>query len=73
MASTHTQTYTQTDPRTSQGGWSTVKGSDAILTHVGLALPLIKLVGFEQREDAAGVGEQAMAKTCTHVYTHCFS
>ena len=32
--------------------------------------PLIKLIGYEQREDAVGVGEHGMSNTQTHTHTH---
>ena len=66
---THTHTYTHTVPRDTQGGWSPVKTSDEILTHVGLALPLIQLMGCENQEDAVGVGEQELAHTHAHTHT----
>ena len=34
----HTHTHTQC-PRDTQGGWSLVQGSDAILTHVSVSAP----------------------------------
>ena len=43
---THTHTNTHTVARDTQGGWSPEKGLDAILAHVGLALPLIKINGL---------------------------
>ena len=46
------------------------KKSDAILIHVGVARPLIKLMGNEHREDAVGVGELAMRHTHTRTHTH---
>ena len=46
------------------------KRSDAILTMVIVACPLIKLVGYEHWEDAVGGGEQAMANTHTHIVPH---
>ena len=44
------------------------KGSDAILEHVGVARPLIKLMGYEHREDAVGSGG-AGNDTPTHPHT----
>ena len=46
------------------------KGSDAILTHVGLSPPLIKLMVSEHREDEVGVGGAGISNTYTHAYTH---
>ena len=46
------------------------KKSDAILTHVGVARPLIKLMGYEHRENAVRVGELAMTHTHTRTHTH---
>ena len=56
MANTHTHTHTHSVPRDTQGGWSLGNGSDPILTHVGVACPLIKLMGYEYWEDAVGDG-----------------
>ena len=65
------QTHTHTQcPRDTQGGWSLGQGSDTILTNVGMAPPLIKSVGYEHREDAVGVREQAMSNTNTRTHTH---
>ena len=65
MASTHTQTYTHTVPSNSQGGWSTAKRSDAILTHVGVSptnrINCLRISGGH----SGGWGEQAMANTHT--------
>ena len=52
-----------------QGGWNLGQGSDAILTHVSVALPLIKLMGFELREAQWGAGVQARSITHTHTPT----
>ena len=38
----HTHTHTHTVPFDTQGGWHLGQCSEAILTHVGVALPLIK-------------------------------
>ena len=43
------------------------------MTHVGVAPPIIKLMGYEHREDAVGVGEQAKAKTHVNTHTHICS
>ena len=67
MVNTHTHTYTHTVSHDTQGGWSPTKGSDAILTHVSFALPLIKLMGYEHREDEVGVGGAGNGK---HIHTH---
>ena len=69
MANTYTHTHTQCVPRDTQDGWSLGEGSDVILTHVGMAAPIIKLMCYEHWEIVLGVGEQAMANTHTH--TQC--
>ena len=66
MANTHTHSV----PSDTPGGFSFEQGSDAILAHVGVARPLIKLMGYEHREDAVGVGELAMTHTHTHTHIH---
>ena len=66
MANTHTHSVLSDTP----GGCSLEQGSNAILAHVGIARPLIKLMGYEHREDAVGVGELAMTHTQTHAHTH---
>ena len=35
----HTHTHTHSVPRDTQGGWSLVQGSAAILTHASVAAP----------------------------------
>ena len=64
MSNTHTHT-----PQDTQGGWSLGQGSDAILTHAGVAHPLIKLLGYEHWEDVLGGGGASNGNTHTH--THC--
>ena len=54
MSNTHTHTHSVT--RDTQDGWSLVQGSDAGLTHVSVAHPLLKLTGNEHREHAVGGG-----------------
>ena len=44
---THTHTHTHSVHRATQGGWSLRQRSDAIMTHVGVAPPLIKFLGYE--------------------------
>ena len=66
-------THIHSAPRDTQHGWSLGIGSDAILTHVGVAHSLIKLLGYELQEEVAGGGEQAMANTHTHTHTHTVS
>ena len=68
MANTYTHAYTHTIPRDTQVGWSIGQGSDAILTHVGLALPLNDLVGYEHRKDAVGGGGSKQWKKHTHTH-----
>ena len=62
----HTHTHTQSVLRDTQDGWSLGQGSDAILTLVTVAPPLIKLVGYEHREDAVGGGRSRQWQTHTH-------
>ena len=52
MANTHTHSV----PSDTPGGCSLEQGSNAILAHVGIARPLIKLMGYEHREDAGEWG-----------------
>ena len=68
-------THTQSVPRDTQDGWSLWQGSDAILTQVSVASPLIKLMGYEHREDAVGGGgsRQWQMHTNTHTRTHTHS
>ena len=66
---THTRKRTHSVPRDTQGGWNLGQGSDAILTHVSVALPLIKLMGFEVQEAQWGAGVQARSNTHTHTHT----
>ena len=72
MEHTHTHTYTHTHsvPRDTHGGWSLGKRSEAILIHLGVARPLIKLVGYEHREDAVVCGGSRQWQTHTHKDTH---
>ena len=68
MAKTHT--HTRSVPRDTQGGRSLGQGTDAILTHVSVALPLIKLMGYEHREVAVG-GLGAGNGKHTQTHTKC--
>ena len=74
MAKTHTQTNTHTHThsvtRDTQSGWSLGRGSDPILTHVGVAHTLIKVMGYEHREYAVGCGGSRQWRTHTHTHTH---
>ena len=63
---THTHKRIHSVPRDTQGGWNLGQGSDAILTHVSVTLPLIKLMGLELREAQWGAG----AGTVKHTHTH---
>ena len=67
MANTHTHSV----PRDTQGGRSLGQGSGAILTRVGLAHPLNRLMGYEHREDAVGGGGSRQCQTHTHTHTQC--
>ena len=61
--------HTHSVHRDTQGGWNLGQGSDPILTHVSVALPLIKLMGFELREAQWEAGVQARSNTHTHTHT----
>ena len=63
-------THTQSVPRDIQDGWSLWQGSDAILTVVSVAPPLIKLIRYERREDAVGGGGSRQWQTHTNTHTH---
>ena len=63
---THTHTHTKSVP---QGGWSLGQGSNAILTHVSVVPPLIKLMGYEHREDAMEGGGSKQCQIHTHTHT----
>ena len=67
---THTHTHTHSVTRDTQGGWRLGQGSDAILTHVSVALPQIKLMGYEHREVQWGVES---AGTVKHTHKHTVS
>ena len=70
QARANTHTYTHSVHRDTQDGWSLEQGSDTILTHVSLALQLIKLMGYEHRAVAVGgVGAGNGKHTQTH--TQC--
>ena len=68
---THAHTHTYSVLRDTQGGWSLGQGSDAILTHASVAPPLIKLMGYEHREDAMGGGGSKQCQIHTHTHTEC--
>ena len=70
MANTHTHTHSVR--RDTQGGLSHGQGSDTILTHVGVATPLIKIMGYEHQDDAEG-GVGACNGKNTHTHTHTVS
>ena len=63
---THTHTHSVT--RDILDGWSLGRGSDTVLTYVGEASPLIKLMGYEHREDAVGGAGKGK-----HIHTHTHS
>ena len=67
---THTHTHTHIVPRDTKGGWSLGKRLDAILTYVGVAHPLFKLMAYKQRNDAAGGGGSRQWQTHTNTHTH---
>ena len=63
MANTHSV------PHDTHGKWSLDRGSNAILTLVGVDRSLIKLLGYEYREDAlVGGGSREWQ---THTHTQC--
>ena len=66
----HTHPRIHSVPRNTQGGSSLGKGSDAILTHVSVARPIIKLMRYEHREDAVGVRGAGIEKHTKHTHTH---
>ena len=59
-------THTHIVPRDTHCEWRLGQGLDAIRTDAGVVRTLIKLMGYEHREDALGLGEQEMAHTHTH-------
>ena len=67
---THKHTHTHSVPRATLGGWSLGQELDAILTHVGVAHPLIELIGYEHWEDAVDDGGSRQWLTNTHTHTH---
>ena len=69
MSNTHTHKRIHSVPRDTLGGWNLGQGSDAILTHVSVTLPLIKLMGLELRGAHWGAGVQAQSNTHTHTHS----
>ena len=69
----HTHSHTHSVPRDTQGGWNLGQGSNATLTHVSVAAPLIKLMGNDHREEGVGVGGGMQCQTNTHKHTHTVS
>ena len=65
---THTHKRTHSVPRDTQGGWNLGQGSEPILTHVSVALPLIKLMGSELWDAQWGAES---AGTVKHTHTQC--
>ena len=61
----HTHKRTHSVLRDTQGGWNVGQGSDAILTHVSVAAPLIKLMGNDHRLDTVESGETRQGTTHT--------
>ena len=66
MSNTNTRTHAHSVLRDAQGGLSLGQGSDTILTHAGWP-SLIKLIGYEHREDAVGGAGNVKH---THTHTH---
>ena len=67
---THTHTHTQCRSHT-QDGSSLGQDSDAILTHASVAHPLIKLSGYDHREDTVGGGGSRQWQPHTNTRTQC--
>ena len=69
----YTHTHTQSVHRDTQDGWSLGQRSDA-LEHKQAWPPLIKLMGYELRDDAAGSegSRQWQTHTCTHTHSVSF-
>ena len=61
----HTHIYTHSVPRDAQSVWSLGEGTDAILTQVRVACPLIKILGYEHREDTVGGARNGKHNTHT--------
>ena len=66
-------TYPHSVPRDTQGGRSLGQESCTILTRVGLAHPLNRLMGYEHQEDAVGGGGSKLWQTHTHTHTHTYT
>ena len=66
----HTNTHTHSVPRDTEDGWSLGQGSEAILTHVSVAHPLTKLVGYVHREYAVWGWRSGQLPTHTNTHTH---
>ena len=69
----HTHTHIHSVPRDTQGGWSLGQGSDTILTHVCVARPLTKLIGYVHRENAVWGWRNKQLQTHTNTHTHTLS
>ena len=67
---TRTRTHTHIVPRDTQDAWSLGQVSDTILTHGSVDRPLIKLLGYERREDAVESGGSRQWQTHTNTHTH---
>ena len=67
---THTHQHTRSVSRDPQAGWRQGQGSDAFLTHVCVAPPLITLMGTEHRKGAVGGGGCMQLQTQTHTQCH---
>ena len=65
----HTHTHTHSVNRDTQSGWTFGRGSNTILTHVSVARPLFKLMGYQHREEAVGGGGYRQWQTHTHIHT----
>ena len=68
---THTHTHTHSVTCDTQEVWILGQGSDAVLTHVSMAHPLIKLMGYEHREHA--VGGEGCRQGQPYAHTHTVS
>ena len=63
------QTHTHSVTCHTQEAWILGQGSDAVLTHVSMAHPLIIFMGCEHREHAVGGGGCRQGQTYTHTHS----
>ena len=70
---THTHIHTHSVPRDKHSRWRLGGVWDDILTHVGVARPQIKLIGYEHREDKVGGEGSRQRQTHKNTHTHTVS